>query len=158
MGNSNTVSLPDLAATQALANRLSVALRPGDTVFLTGDLGAGKTTLARTVIATLCGVEDAPSPTYTLIQTYEGDKGELWHADLYRIEHARELDELGLDDAFGDIIVMIEWPDRLFGLVPDDRLEIHLEMAGDSPGDAMDTPRRARLTGFGEWETRLDEI
>ncbi|MFY0638831.1 tRNA (adenosine(37)-N6)-threonylcarbamoyltransferase complex ATPase subunit type 1 TsaE [Maricaulis maris] len=158
MGNSNSVSLPDLAATQALADRLSAALRAGDTVFLTGDLGAGKTTLARTVIATLCGVEDAPSPTYTLIQTYDGEKGELWHADLYRIEQAGELDELGLEDAFGDIIVMIEWPDRLFGLVPDDRLEIHLEMAGDSPGDAMDTPRRARLTGFGEWETRLDDI
>ena len=158
MGNSNTVSLPDLAATHALALRLAHALRPGDTVFLTGDLGAGKTTLARTVIKALCGVEDAPSPTYTLIQTYDIEGGELWHADLYRIEDASELDELGIDDAFGDAMMLIEWPDRLFGLVPDDRLELDLEMVGDRGGDAMDRPRQARLTGFGQWETRLDDI
>jgi len=163
MGNSNTVSLPDLAATQALALRLARALQPGDTVFLTGDLGAGKTTFARFIIKTLCGVADAPSPTYTLVQTYDCDSdqgpgGELWHADLYRIEHAGELEELGLEDAFGEVILLIEWPDRLFGLVPDDRLELHLEMVGDSAGAAMDRPRRAGLTGFGEWEARLDEI
>lgn len=158
MGNSNTVSLPDLAATQALALRLARALQPGDTVFLTGDLGAGKTTFARTIIRELCGVEDAPSPTYTIIQTYDLEDGELWHADLYRIEEAGELDELGLADAFGDVVLLIEWPDRLFGLVPEDRLEVTLEMVGESAGDAMDTPRRAGLTGFGEWETRLDDI
>ncbi|WP_291845499.1 tRNA (adenosine(37)-N6)-threonylcarbamoyltransferase complex ATPase subunit type 1 TsaE [Maricaulis sp.] len=158
MANSNTVSLPDLAATQALALRLAGVLRAGDTVFLTGDLGAGKTTLARTVIKALCGVEDAPSPTYTLIQTYDTGGGELWHADLYRIEDPAELDELGFDDAFGDVIMLVEWPDRLFGLVPDDRLELHLEMVEDSVGEAMDRPRQARLTGFGQWETRLDDI
>ena len=75
MGNSNTVSLPDLAATQALALRLARALQPGDTVFLTGDLGAGKTTFARTIIRELCGVEDAPSPTYTIIPTSTGLRG-----------------------------------------------------------------------------------
>ncbi|OLF71445.1 tRNA threonylcarbamoyladenosine biosynthesis protein TsaE [Maricaulis sp. W15] len=158
MGNSNSVSLPDLAATQALALRLARVLRAGDTVFLTGDLGAGKTTFARTIIQTLCGVDDAPSPTYTLIQTYDWSGGELWHADLYRIEDASELDELGLDDAFGDAIMLVEWPDRLFGQAPDDRLELDLEMLGDSAGDSMDRPRRAGLTGFGEWETRLDDI
>lgn len=158
MGNSNIVSLPDLAATQALALRLSNALRPGDTVFLTGDLGAGKTTFARTIIAALCGVDDAPSPTYTIIQTYDRGDGELWHADLYRIESPDELDELGLDDAFGEVTLLIEWPDRLFGRVPADRLEVQLEMIGESPGAAMDTPRRAGLTGFGEWEARLDDI
>ncbi|WP_323760581.1 tRNA (adenosine(37)-N6)-threonylcarbamoyltransferase complex ATPase subunit type 1 TsaE [Maricaulis sp.] len=158
MGNLKTVSLPDLAATKALALRLAKALRRGDTVFLKGELGAGKTTFARTVIAALCGVDDAPSPTYTIIQTYDWGPDELWHADLYRIESADELDELGLDDAFGDVAMLIEWPDRLFGLVPADRLELQLEMTGESPGATMDIPRRAGLTGFGEWEARLDDI
>lgn len=65
---------------------------------------------------------------------------------------------MGLDDAFGDVAMLIEWPDRLFGLVPADRLELQLEMTGESPGATMDIPRRAGLTGFGEWEARLDDI
>ena len=82
--------LDDLAATRRFGTQLAGLLRPGDAVMLEGDLGAGKTTLARAVIAEACGVEDAPSPTYTLVQVYDTADGDvLWHADLYRIEEGR---------------------------------------------------------------------
>lgn len=151
-----TCSLPfdDLAATRRFATRLADSLTTGDTVLLEGDLGTGKTTLARAVIARLCGIQDAPSPTYTLVQTYDCEDGrELWHADLYRIEAASELEELGLEDAFDAAICLVEWPDRLGDAVPADRLEIALSAA---PG--LETRREARITGYGRWEERLDDI
>jgi len=148
--HTRTIELKDEAATAALGARLAGLLGAGDTVFLIGDLGAGKTTLARAVIAAACGVYDAPSPTYTLVQTYDlADGGLLLHADLYRIEDAAELDELGLDEAFGDAVVLVEWPDRLGARAPDSRLEIALaERAGGG--------RTASLTGQGEWEGRVE--
>lgn len=131
MGSSRTYSLAGLEATRRLGERLAAAFRPGDVVLLHGDLGAGKTTLARSVIAKMCGVEDAPSPTYTLVQVYDTLAGdELWHADLYRIEDAGELEELGLEDAFDTAICLVEWPDRLGGAVPANRLEILLTGSG----------------------------
>jgi tRNA threonylcarbamoyladenosine biosynthesis protein TsaE len=143
--------LPDAAATEALGARIGAALRPGDVVFLSGPLGAGKTTLARGAIAAWMGRrEEAPSPTYTLAQTYEGPRGALQHVDLFRIRSIDEAQELGLFDAFADAARLIEWPERLGAAAPGDRLEIALEFDGDG--------RRARITGFGRWRERMDGL
>lgn len=155
MTQSRSLSLTGLADTAAFGHRLATVLKARDVVFLYGDLGAGKTTLARQIIADLCGIDDAPSPTYTLVQLYETTAGvPLWHVDLYRIEAIGELAELGLDDAFDEAITLIEWPERLGAALPADRLEISIAMTGAG----VDTARKARITGFGNWKDRLDEI
>lgn len=109
------VSLPDEAASDALAARLSDALAPGDTLLLSGALGAGKTHIARALIRAWSGQPETPvpSPTFTLIQTYGAERGEVWHSDLYRLSDPQELGELGLDEAVGNALCLIEWPDRL---------------------------------------------
>ncbi|WP_394693035.1 tRNA (adenosine(37)-N6)-threonylcarbamoyltransferase complex ATPase subunit type 1 TsaE [Hyphobacterium sp.] len=143
--------LPDAAATERLGARLGTVLKPGDIVLLHGDLGMGKTTLARGMIAALCGVTDAPSPTYTLVQSYDTESGDwLLHADLYRIEDESELEELGLDDAFEDAICLIEWPDRLGRYLPGRRLDLHL---------VQDGPQRiAQISPVGEWGDALTHV
>lgn len=146
-----TCSLPDAAATGALGAQLGKVLRPGDVVLLHGDLGMGKTTLARGMIAALCGVDDAPSPTYTLVQSYDTDGGDwLFHADLYRIEAEAELEELGLGDAFDEAICLIEWPDRLGCYMPERRLDLHLKQDGDG--------RIAQISAIGDWGDRLTHV
>ena len=112
----DTISLrlsgPDDTARRAqqLARRLS----PGDVILLSGDVGAGKTHFARALITELLDYpEDIPSPTFTLVQTYEGASGAIWHADLYRLTSTHEIEELGLVEAFHDAICLVEWPDRL---------------------------------------------
>ena len=158
MVSSLEIDLPDLAASAAFGARLADHLAPGDVVFLIGDLGAGKTTLARAVIDRACGVKDAPSPTYTLVQTYEARAGfELWHADLYRIEDEGELLELGLEEAFDTDACLIEWPDRLGAMTPQTRLEIAIILDPGDQGEG-EARRRARLSGFGEWESRIDDL
>ncbi|MEO0363161.1 MAG: tRNA (adenosine(37)-N6)-threonylcarbamoyltransferase complex ATPase subunit type 1 TsaE [Pseudomonadota bacterium] len=124
--------LADDAATRRLGAALGRALGPGDAVLLTGDLGAGKTALARAAIAARIGEgEEIPSPTFTLVQTYEARDGaaplRLVHADLYRLSDPDEAWELGLDEAFEDAAVFVEWPDRLGRLAPARRLELTLE-------------------------------
>lgn len=110
---SGDIFLEDDAATAALGRRLAAALRPGDILRLEGDLGAGKTALARAIIRTLSGDPelDVPSPTFALVQPYDTPAGPLLHADLYRIADPRETDELGLLDR-SDGIVLLEWADR----------------------------------------------
>lgn len=105
--------LADDDATAALGRRLAAALRPGDLIVLHGDLGAGKTALARTIIRTLMGDDslDVPSPSFALVQPYEGNGRSILHTDLYRIRDPREVDELGLFDR-PDSIVLCEWPER----------------------------------------------
>ncbi|MGE3303717.1 MAG: tRNA (adenosine(37)-N6)-threonylcarbamoyltransferase complex ATPase subunit type 1 TsaE [Hyphomonadaceae bacterium] len=133
--------MPDAPATAALGARLAALLQPGDALFLIGGLGAGKTTLARGLIEAWTGEDEAPSPTFTLVQTYEGPKGLVWHADLYRLEDPEEVFELGLEEALGEALLIIEWPERLLGWVPVDRLELRLEPHAGG--------RIARLSGFG---------
>jgi len=148
----HTLTLADPAAAAAFGARLAGLLQRGDAILLSGDLGAGKTTLARGVIAAAAGVEDAPSPTYTLVQSYEGADGFLLlHADLYRLEDAGELEELGIGEALDHGAVLIEWPGRLAGQTFPDRLEIAL-------AETQDGARQALLTAHGSWEGRLDQL
>jgi len=149
--DSREIPLPDPAATLALGRRLGEALGPGDVVCLSGNLGAGKTTLARGAIEAWTGQpEEAPSPTYTLVQTYGGAKGELWHVDLYRLKRPDDAWELGLEDAFAEAACLIEWPERLENQLPADRLDIALSPDGEG--------RNAALSAHGAWRIRLATI
>ena len=106
------IGLPDLAATMALGRRIAECLSPGDVVALEGDLGAGKTTLARAILAALGVAENVPSPTFTLVQSYDTPRLKVSHYDLYRLKHPSELRELGLEEALEDGAALIEWPER----------------------------------------------
>ncbi|WP_415922453.1 tRNA (adenosine(37)-N6)-threonylcarbamoyltransferase complex ATPase subunit type 1 TsaE [Tateyamaria sp. SN6-1] len=109
-----TLNLPDADATAALGRSLAAHLVPGDILLLEGDVGAGKTHLARALIQSiLIEAEDVPSPTFTLVQVYDTTRGPLWHADLYRLSDSSEVEELGLTEAFATAICLVEWPDRL---------------------------------------------
>ena len=146
------IALDDLAATHRLAARLAAVLRPGDVVGLAGALGAGKTEFTRAVIGALDGPVEVPSPTFTLVQTYELDGVTLWHFDLYRLAAPEEALELAIEDAFAEGISLIEWPERLGALMAADWLELRL-LAGDRP-----EARRALLIGHGRWAERLDDV
>ncbi|MEH3120983.1 MAG: tRNA (adenosine(37)-N6)-threonylcarbamoyltransferase complex ATPase subunit type 1 TsaE [Sphingomonas phyllosphaerae] len=106
--------LADVAATSAVGARLAAVLRPGDVVTLTGGLGAGKTSLARGVLAALGLAEEAPSPTFAIVQPYDPPEVRLpvLHIDLYRLDDAGEVDELGLEEARLDAALLVEWPER----------------------------------------------
>ena len=145
------VTLPDEAATAALAARLAPLLRTGDLVALSGGLGVGKTAFCRALINALPGAkEEVPSPTFTLVQVYERGDRQVWHFDLYRLEDPQEVRELGLDDALADGICLIEWPERLEAGLRAERLDLHLAMR---PAD--DRARLATLRGQGTWAERL---
>src|SRR5712691_8547258 len=116
------VDLPDETATAALAARISALAQPADVIALKGDLGAGKTTFARAFIRARGNCEEeVPSPTFTLVQVYEVEPAAIWHFDLYRLRSAEEAWELGIEEAFGDGISLIEWPERLGVLLPERR-------------------------------------
>jgi tRNA threonylcarbamoyladenosine biosynthesis protein TsaE len=145
-GFETTVTLSDETATAALGARVARGLAPGDAVLLKGDLGAGKTTLARAILRAL-GVEGhVPSPTFTLVQAYQAGDLPLFHFDLYRIESPRELAELGIDDALEDGAALVEWPERGFPpRLAEDALTITLtQKRGDE--------REARITGPARWQ------
>ena len=108
------MELPDLAATEAVGARLAALVRPGDVVTLSGPLGAGKTSVARGLLAALGLAGEAPSPSFAIVQPYDLPEVRLpvWHVDLYRLDDPREVDELGLEDDRGDGLLLIEWPER----------------------------------------------
>ena len=116
-------------ATERLGAALARRIRPGDVIALSGDLGAGKTTLTRGLIRGLGFGGDVASPTFPIIQTYEDLVVPLWHVDLYRIEDPSELEELALDDARQDMALVIEWPERLGARLWRDALQLHLAVA-----------------------------
>jgi tRNA threonylcarbamoyladenosine biosynthesis protein TsaE len=143
------VDLPDAEATARLGAALAVALQPGEAICLFGPLGAGKSTLARGLIRALTSPEeDVPSPTFTLVQFYAGPQFPVAHFDLYRLVRPEEAYEIGLDEALEDGAVLIEWPERLEGQLPSERLDIDLSPVGEA--------RRARLTPHGAWAGRLE--
>jgi tRNA threonylcarbamoyladenosine biosynthesis protein TsaE len=108
------IALADAAATQAFGARLAAAVRPGDVVTLSGPLGAGKTSIARGLLAALGLAAEAPSPSFAIVQPYAPPEVEMpvWHVDLYRLDDPAEVAELGLDDDRGDGVLLVEWPER----------------------------------------------
>jgi len=155
-GASFTVVLPDEHATMRLMVDVASALEPGDVLTLSGDLGAGKTTFARAMIRYLAGDEtvEVPSPTFTLMQVYELPRFPVVHADLYRVAGSEELAELGFDDLPEGAVVVVEWPDRAAGFLPNDRIDVTLTLAPKLKPEF----RHARVTGYGTFATRVDRI
>lgn len=150
--SSLTLNWPDADATADAGARLGPELRPSDVILLEGSLGTGKTHFARALIQSiLVTPEDVPSPTFTLIQEYDTRRGPVWHADLYRVSAPSGLDELGLIDAFDNAICLVEWPDRLGPMAPDDALTISL--TPDGPG------RRATFAWHDrKWDGKLTAL
>ena len=138
------IALPGLAQTQALGAAIARRLRRGDAVALWGDLGAGKTTLARAILTALGVTGEVPSPTFTIVQSYETPGLLVSHYDLYRLKSPREMDELGLDDALDQGAVLVEWPVRAPEALPPDALHVRLSLD--------DGERSARITGPARWQ------
>jgi tRNA threonylcarbamoyl adenosine modification protein YjeE len=137
------LALPDLAATAGLAGRIAPLLRAGDAVALWGDLGAGKTTLARDILRALGVTEEVPSPTFTIVQSYETPQLTVAHYDLYRLKTAREMEELGFREALEDGAALVEWPERAPEYLPDGTLHLRLTLE--------DGARQVKITGPARW-------
>jgi len=149
-GFERTFALGDLEATGNLGARIAASLRVGDAVALHGDLGAGKTTLARAILRALGVTENVPSPSFTLVQSYDTPRLSVRHYDLYRIADPAEIDELGLDDALDEGAVLIEWPERAGMRLPPDALHVVLSLNRDD--------RHARVTGPSRWANAFGEM
>lgn len=133
------MSLPDEAATEQLGATLAARLETGDVVGLKGDLGVGKTTLARAIVRAACGdpAMIVPSPTFTLVEVYDTPRGSFWHFDLYRLEAPEQVFELGWEEALAEGIAIVEWPERLGPLLPK-HLSVTLEIDGNGRRALLD--------------------
>lgn len=144
-------SVDSLEQTALLARNLAPVLRAGDVVTLKGDLGAGKTAFARALInAFSSSPQEVPSPTFTLVQVYDLDDFSIWHFDLYRLETARDVEELGWFEALSSGVCLVEWADRLGGLLPPDRLEIEITFDPENSNG-----RKFAFIPHGKWQERL---
>lgn len=125
--------LTDAAASEALGAQLAAVARPGDVIALSGQLGAGKTSIARGLLAALGLEEEAPSPSFAIVQPYAPPETRypVLHVDLYRIDDPAEAEELGLDDARYDSLLVVEWPERLPDSVWADALWLTLTIEPD---------------------------
>jgi tRNA threonylcarbamoyl adenosine modification protein YjeE len=146
--------LSDEAATMRLAGDLAAILKPGDIVALSGHLGAGKSALARAILRELSEDPEleAPSPTFTLVQSYETPRGPVLHADLYRVRSPDELDDIGLIEDLDQLVTLVEWPDRAGSRLPAGR---RLDLEHDVDPDNPETGRIATLAGGVLWRQRL---
>lgn len=135
--------------TEAAGASLAALLRPGDVIALSGPLGAGKTSLARGLLAGLGLADEAPSPSYPIVIAYAPPELRIpvWHVDLYRVESADEAEELGLDDARAEAALLIEWPDRLGDLLWPDTLRLDISVEADGA-------RRLTWVCPSSWEAR----
>ncbi|WP_116597725.1 tRNA (adenosine(37)-N6)-threonylcarbamoyltransferase complex ATPase subunit type 1 TsaE [Primorskyibacter marinus] len=151
---STTFHINSEQATCAFAQALGTRLQPGDSVLLEGGIGAGKTFFARQLIQSLLTEpEDIPSPTFTLVQVYDSMSGEIWHCDLYRLSDPAQSIELGLEEAFETAICLIEWPDRLGSLTPENALTIRFSES------ALEDAREVSLNWHdAKWQSRLEGI
>ena len=139
--------------TKDIASRFKESLRNGDIILLKGKIGAGKSHFARSLIqAAMDKIEDVPSPTFTLVQTYYTTVGPIWHADLYRLNDHNDVFELGLFDAFGHEIVLIEWPERLGYLEPSDALTVEIIILENDKREVIFS------TASDIWKERLEKI
>ena len=150
MSDSTSQHLPDLEAMAVFGARIADRLRPGDVIALEGGLGAGKTTLARAILSALGHAGEVPSPTFTIIETYDAPPLRLpvVHADFYRLEDPSEVEEIGLDDYREGAVLIAEWPDHAGGFGHEAAcLSILLETDGDG--------RIAIVKAGGDWLGRM---
>ncbi len=150
-----SLSLRSPARTADLAAAVAARLAPGDCLLLEGPIGAGKTHFARHLIRAILRVdEDVPSPTFTLVQTYDTRAGPLWHADLYRLATPDEIEELGLTDAFDSAICLVEWPEILGPLTPETALRLRFRT------DERDDETRHLTLGWSDakWRRKLEML
>ena len=142
--------LADEEATARLGSRLAAVARPGDVITLSGPLGVGKTALARGFISALGYEGEVPSPSFAIVQPYEDLDPPVWHIDLYRIEEASEIEELGLDSG-ADAVLLIEWPDRAG---PDDWPEALVLSLDFSPNGERILTAKVPPSWEGRWPPR----
>ncbi len=145
--NQITINLPKETDTAALGFKFAPLLEAGDVICLSGPLGVGKTTLARAMIKAFSGVEEVPSPTFTLVEIYQGAGLALWHFDLYRLERKDEIWELGFEDALVEGVSVIEWPERIIESLPASSLVLKLEVTAEG--------RKAIIISGPKWRERL---
>jgi tRNA threonylcarbamoyl adenosine modification protein YjeE len=143
------IALPGLDAVARLGVAIAARLQAGDAVVLRGDLGAGKTTLARAILAALGHQGEVPSPTFTLVQSYDLPRLSVAHLDLYRLKQPDDIVELGFDDALAGGAALIEWPEMAEAYMPDERLDVMLAAEG---------ARGAQLIGHGRWAALVDVL
>ena len=147
------INIADEAAMEAFAGRIADISGRGDLIALYGNLGMGKSVFARAFVRHRMGAqEEVPSPTFTLVQTYEGAEIPISHFDFYRLQQPDEILELGFEDAMADGTVLVEWPDRLGAYMPHDRLDIEISQGSSTHS------RTLRLSGHGYWLARVSDV
>lgn len=135
MAQSKIIETNTEAQTIKAAQAFASSLKAGDIVFLHGDLGMGKSVFARAIVRMLCGDEDmeVPSPTYTIVQAYDANAATIWHFDLYRLSDPSEIYEIGWEEALDQGILLIEWPERLGDLAPDQAIHVNITSPRNAP-------------------------